>query len=194
LTTSGYAAINSRAVVSFAVGQTIGTAQPLEEIPVSLAPHEICKRLGEAKFKEMFLALSSAAMKASLMEVGLPATRQANQTSLKKRNEEWAKRLWSTVLAGKSSCKVMMFEWLRQTKSDLLIAFLDAVGVAHQKGLTDADFMKDVPDEKLTAAAKLLLAHPTFDHREVAAYLLFLDFSNETNKFSALELERQLAG
>ena len=148
---------------------------------MSLAPHEICKRLGEAKFKEMFLALSSAAMKASLMEVGLPATRQANQTSLKKRNEEWAKRLWSTVLAGKSSCKVMMFEWLRQTKSD-------------QKGLTDADFMKDVPDEKLLAAAKLLLAHPTFDHREVAAYLLFLDFSNETSKFSALELERQLAG
>ena len=66
---------------------------------MSLAPHEICKRLGEAKFKEIFLSLNSAAMKASLMEVGLAATRQADQTSLKKRNEDWAKRLWSTVVA-----------------------------------------------------------------------------------------------
>ena len=161
---------------------------------MSLAPHEICKRLGEAKFKEMFSTINSAAMKASLMEVGLSATRQANQTSLKKRNEEWAKRLWSTVQAGKPSCKVMMFEWLRQTKTALLAAFLDAVEVPHQKGLTDADFMKEVADDKLLTAAKLMLAHPSFDHREVAAYLLFLDFSNETNKFSSLELERQLAG
>lgn len=160
---------------------------------MSLAPHLICKSLGEAKFKEMFLSLSSAAMKASMMEVGLSATRQVNQTSLKKRNEEWAKRLWSTVLADKPGCKVMMFEWLRQTKTDLLIAFLDAIEVPHQKGLTDADFMKDVPDAKLLAAAKFLLAHPSFDQREVAAYLLFLDFSNETSKFSSLELEKTLA-
>ena len=160
---------------------------------MSLAPHEICKRLGEAKFKEIFLSLNSAAMKASLMEVGLAATRQADQTSLKKRNEDWAKRLWSTVVAGKPSCKVMMFEWLRQTKSDFLIAFLDAIDVPHQKGLTDADFMKDAPEDKLLAAGKLLLAHPSFDHREVAAYLLFLDFSNETNKFSSLDLEQKLA-
>ena len=45
--------------------------------------------------------------------------------------------------------------------------------------------MKDVPDAKLLAAAKFLLAHPSFDQREVAAYLLFLDFSNETDKFSS---------
>ncbi len=160
---------------------------------MSLAPHEICKRLGETKFKEIFLSLNSAAMKASMMEVGLAATRQVNQTSLRKRNEEWAKRLWATVTAGKPGCKVMMFEWLRQNKSDLLIAFLDALEVPHQKGLTDADFMKDVPDAKLLAAAKLMLAHPSFDHREVAAYLLFLDFSNETSKFSSLELEKTLA-
>lgn len=186
-------AINAHSAAALAVGQIPNAPQRLEEIPVSLAPHEICKRLGEPKFKEMFLSLSSAAMKASLMEIGLTATRQAHQTSLKKRNEEWAKRLWSSVLAGKPGCKVMMFEWLRQTKSELLTAFLDAVGVEHQKGLTDADFMKDVPEDKLVAAGKLMLAHPTFDHREVAAYLLFLDFSNETSKFASLELEHKLS-
>ena len=35
---------------------------------MSLAPHLICKSPGEAKFKEMFLSLSSAAMKASMMK------------------------------------------------------------------------------------------------------------------------------
>jgi len=51
-------------------------------------------------------------------------------------------------------CKLLLFEWLRQTKSPMLTAFLDAAGVPHQKGLTDADFMKDVPEEKLLAAGQ----------------------------------------
>ncbi len=159
---------------------------------MSLAPHEICKRLGEAKFKEMFLALNSAAMKASLTEVGLSATRHVNHTSLRKRNEAWAGQLWSQILSGKPSCKVVLFEWLRQKRGEMLTAFLDGLGVPHQKGLTDADFMKDAPDEKLLPAARALLSHPSFDHREVAAYLLFLDASNQTDRFSSLELERAL--
>lgn len=160
---------------------------------MSLAPSELCKRLGEAKFKEMFLSINSAAMKASLMEVGLSATRHMNHTSLRKRNEAWASQLWMLVSAGKPCCKVLLFEWLRQKKGEMLVAFLDAIGVPHQKGLTDADFMKEVPEEKLVVAGQKLLAHPSFDQREVATYLLFLDFSNETNKFSSLDLEQKLA-
>ena len=64
---------------------------------MSLAPHEICKRLGEPKFKEMFLSLSSAAMKASLSEVGLSAIRLPMHHSLRKRNEDWARRLWGML-------------------------------------------------------------------------------------------------
>ncbi len=47
--------------------------------------------------------------------------------------------------------------------------------------------------EKLLEAAKLLLAHPSFDRRDVAIYLLFLDFSNETEKFASLDLEQALS-
>lgn len=161
---------------------------------MSMAPNEICRRLGEAKFKEMFLALNAAAMKLSLGEAGLAAVRAPNQTSLRKRNEEWAKRLWLSVQSERAApCKVFLFEWLRQTRGEMLASFLDSIGVPHQRGLTDADFMKDVPEEKLHAAARQLLAHPTFDRREVAAYLLFLDNTNETDKFAGLELGRQLA-
>ena len=160
---------------------------------MNIAPHQICHRLGETKFKEMFLSLNSAAMKASLAEGGLSAVRLPMHHSLRKRNEDWARKMWLTLQSPRpAGCKLLLFEWLRQTKSPMLTAFLDAAGVAHQKGLTDADFMKEVPEEKLLAAANLLLAHPEFDRRDVATYLLFLDYSNETEKFSSLKLEPYL--
>jgi hypothetical protein len=161
---------------------------------VKIAPHEICQRLGETKFKEMFLSLNAAAMKGSLAEAGLSAVRLPMHHSLRKRNEDWARRLWQTLQSPRpAGCKVLLFEWLRQTKSPMLATFLDAAGVPHQKGLTDADFMKDVPEEKLLEAAKLLVAHPNFDRRDVATYLLVLEFSNETEKFASLDLEQLLA-
>ena len=75
----------------------------------------------------------------------------------------------------------------------MLTYFLDALNVPHTRGLTDADFMTEIPEEKLVATAKLLLAHPEFSKYSVAAYLLFLDNSNETNKFASLQLEHLLA-
>lgn len=164
-----------------------------EESPVNIAPHEICQRLGETKFKEMFLSLNAAAMKASLSEVGLSAVRLPMHHSLRKRNEDWARRLWQATSSPRGGgCKLFLFEWLRQTKGPMLAAFLDAAGVPHQKGLTDADFMKDVPEEKLLEAANLLLAHPDFTRRDVAIYLMFLDYSNETEKFASLNLAQSL--
>jgi hypothetical protein len=159
---------------------------------VSIAPHEICRRLGEAKFKDMFLSMNANAMKQSMAEAGLPATRGV-QSSTRKRNEDWAKRLWQSVQSVKPApCRLFLFEWLRQTRGKMLALFLDTLGVPHQGGLTDADFMKDLPEEKLLAAANLLLGHPEFDARDVAAYLLFLDQSNETEKFKTLNLEQKL--
>jgi hypothetical protein len=158
-----------------------------------MAPDEICRLLGETKFKEMFLSLNAAAMKMSLAEASLSSVRTASQTSTRKRNEDWARRLWQSVSSERPSpCKAFLFEWLRQTRPTMLAVFLDSLGIAHQKGLTDADFMKEQPDDKLLGAARMLLAHPDYDHRDVAAYLLFLDFSNETSRFSSLALEKVL--
>lgn len=159
-----------------------------------MSPHDICRRLGEVRVKEMFMSLNAAAMKQSLMESRLAAVRSASQVSTRKRNEEWARRFWQSVNGEPPApCKLFLFEWLRQTKSELLSTFLDAIAVPHQRGLTDADFMKDVPSDKLLEAARALLAHPTFDHRDVAAYLLFLDYTNETERFAPLDLDKQLS-
>lgn len=160
-----------------------------------MSPSEICRLFGETKFKEMFLSLNAAAMKLSLQEAGLPSVRPPGQTSTRKRNEDWAKKLWQGMQGDRPSpCKVFFFEWLRQQKTPMLVSFLDSLGVAHQKGLTDADFMKDTPDDKLLAAARTLLAHPNFDRKDVAIYLLFLDHSNETDRFASLQLDKAFTG
>lgn len=161
---------------------------------MSIAPHDICRRLGEARFKEMFLSLNAAAMKASVMEAGMSTARLPSQTSTRKRNDDWAKALWNSYSTARPApSKVLVFEWLRQTQSKMLTYFLDTLNVPHTRGLTDADFMTEIPEEKLVATAKLLLAHPEFSKYSVAAYLLFLDNSNETNKFASLQLEHLLA-
>ena len=67
--------------------------------------------------------------------------------------------------------------------------FLTACGVVNDNGLTDADFMKDTPTEKLIEAATRLFEN--FDHAEVAAYLLFLDASNQSQTFAPFDLEKR---
>jgi len=102
-----------------------------------MAPSEICRLLGEAKFKEMFLSLNAAAMKLSLNEANLSSVRLPSQTSTRKRNEDWAKKMWQSVASDRPApCKVFLFEWLRQKKTPMLAAFLDAIGVPHQKGVS----------------------------------------------------------
>lgn len=158
-----------------------------------MAPDEICRRLGEAKFKEIFLSLNAQSMKKALEEAGLAAVRLPSHSSTRKRNEDWCARLWRAVSAGKP-CTLVLYGWLGQQRSAMLSAFLDSIGVAHDKGLTEADFIKDTSTEKLVEAGQNLLQNPAFDPREVAAYLLFLDVESRSDKFAGLraELERHL--
>ncbi len=159
-----------------------------------MTPDEIVSRLGEAKFKEMFHAINAAAMKKVLTEAGIPAVRMPSHTSTRKRNEDWANRLWKALGPGKSQAwSLFLFEWLTQTRNEMLATFLDSLGVPHQRGLTDADFLNEANEEKLLAVATQLLENGKYDRREAAAYLLFLDASNNNSqKFAPLNLEQFL--
>ena len=157
-----------------------------------MSPEEICRRLGEAKVKEMFLLLTTDNMKKLMKESKLSTVRLASHTSTRKRNDDWAQKLWRAV-ADKpltSTAATLLFEWLVKQRRPMLAAFLDDVGVKHDGGLTDADFMTDTPAEKLCEAGKKLLSE--HDRREVAAYLLFLDASNKSEIFKDLDLDRIL--
>jgi hypothetical protein len=155
-----------------------------------MAPEEICRKLGADKVKMVFHELTSEAMKKVLKEAGIPTARLAAHTSTKKRNDDWADKVWRTVeqKPAATTAATLLFEWLTRTRRPMLALFLDGIEVAHTDGLTDADFMQQTPPEKLVAAGKKLLEK--HDKAEVAAYLLFLDASNKSEVFTPLELER----
>ena len=62
-----------------------------------MSPEEICRRLGEAKVKEMFLLLTTDNMKKLMKESKLSTVRLASHTSTRKRNDDWAQKLWRAV-------------------------------------------------------------------------------------------------
>jgi hypothetical protein len=164
---------------------------------MSMSPAAICRSLGETKTKAIFQELTTEAMKKVLREAKLPTTRMASHTTTRKRNEDWAGKLWRTVAekpeeATTAAAATLLFEWLSRGRRPMLAAFLSAIDVPHENGLTDADFMQTVGAEKLIEEGKKLLER--FDRQEVAAYLLFLDASNKSEVFVPLELERHARG
>ena len=151
-------------------------------------PVEICRRLGEPKIKAIFLELTSEAMKKVLRESKLPVVRLSSHTTTRKRNDDWAGKLWRAITdkGSVSAAATLVFEWLTRMRRPMLARFLTGIDVQNDNGLTDADFMTATPPEKLVASAQRLLQD--FDRQEVAAYLLFLDASNKSEVFAALEL------
>jgi hypothetical protein len=158
-----------------------------------MAPEEICRKLGEQRTKTIFLELTVEAMKKVLREAKIPTNRLASHTSTRKRNDDWANRVWRTVAhtAAATTAATLLFEWLTRLRRPMLADFLTALEVAHEDGLTDADFMQTSPPEKLLEAGKKLF--DKHDKAEVAAYLLFLDASNKSEIFAPLELEKYLS-
>ncbi len=157
-----------------------------------MTPEEICRKLGEQKTKAIFLELTAEAMKKVLREAKIPTNRLASHTSTRKRNDDWANRVWRAVAdrPASTTAATLLFEWLTRTRRPMLGEFLTSIDVPHEDGLTDADFMQTAPPEKLVEAGKKLFEK--HDKSEVAAYLLFLDASNKSEIFAPLELEKHL--
>jgi hypothetical protein len=158
-----------------------------------MAPEEICRKLGEQRTKAIFLELTVEPMKKVLREAKIPTNRLASHTSTRKRNDDWASRLWRVVStsAAATTAATLLFEWLTRLRRPMLANFLTSLEVVHEGGLTDADFMQTSAPEKLLEAGKKLFEQ--HDKAEVAAYLLFLDASNKSEIFAPLELEKYLS-
>lgn len=160
---------------------------------MTIAPEEICRRLGEPRFSEMFFCLSAAQMKEILGMAKISTTRQLSHTSIKKRNEDWGRKLFRALPTGNDPIAfTLLYQWLSTKRNEMLGAFLDLIGVTHKNGLTDENFWETLSDEKAQQAGKALLEDGKFQKDEVAAYLLFLDMHHKTTKLSALDLPKYL--
>ncbi len=68
--------------------------------------------------------------------------------------------------------------WLVQKQNAMLVDFLDALGLPHEKGVVEG-LPKEMPDDKLKAAVEALLAK--YPHESVALYLNAFNGMNEAN-------------
>lgn len=67
----------------------------------------------------------------------------------------------------------LVIHWLKQDRADMVIAFLDALGIGHDgRGFVD-DFPEKMPKAKLKSAMKNLLQD--YPQEEVAFYLTIFD-------------------
>lgn len=158
-----------------------------------MTPDEICVRLGEARYKEMFSALNALQMKQVMSEARVPAVRLPSHTSTRKRNDDWAQRLWRALPTGKDTVGgTLLYQWLSVKRSPMISFYMDALAVRHKNGLTEENFWEGVSAEQAQEAAQRLLSEAQFDKAEAAAYLLFLDFQHKTDKLAPLALEQHL--
>ena len=121
-----------------------------------MTPAELFSHLGEANFKEKFLSLPADTMKKLMAEAKLSTARLPSHTSTRKRNEDWSKKLWNSNDLNKVATG-LLYVWLSSCQKPLLCAFLDRIGVTHQQGLTDDDFLSQVDEQLLLSAATELL-------------------------------------
>ncbi len=156
-----------------------------------MTTNEICQRLGEERFKAMVLELPPTTIKKILSEVGLKASKPLSKLGAKQRAQDWADRLWHSLSAPKTGA-VVLYAWFGNCRNALLSQFLDSLEVKHQFGLTDEDFLNQLEESKLHAAAQKLLESGIYEKRDVATYLLFLDASNQSSRFASLGLEKHL--
>lgn len=68
--------------------------------------------------------------------------------------------------------------WLMQKQNAMLVDFLDALGLPHDKGVVEG-LPETIDDEKLKAAVELLLGK--YPHETVALYLNAFNGMNEAN-------------
>lgn len=152
---------------------------------------EICRNLGPNKWKHMMSELPSGLLKKLLVECKVSTSRSFSRLSTAARNEDWIQRLWLHV-EKPSVATVVLYTWLGACRQAMLSTFLDELGVKHTQGFTEEDFWKHVSDETLLQATASLLEDPRWDRAEAAAYLLFLDNSNQSTRMQELQLAQHL--
>jgi hypothetical protein len=155
----------------------------------------ICRALGETKVREMFLELTSEAMKKVARQAGMIAKRSSALRTPQQRNREWSEKVWRLTVSERiplEASATLLYEWLLRMRRPLLVDFLGSLGVQHDNGMTDADFMTQTPAERLREVGIGLLAR--HDRREAAAYLLFLDAQSSTQVFAGTVVEAALVG
>jgi hypothetical protein len=142
-------------------------------------PIQICQNLGQGHIDAYYDELSGkevrAVLKAGGCSVNVPETAYTQAA----RRRVWRRRFDSEFTSGNDQLALaLLLEWLMRHHRQMLVDYLDFLGVKHRQGETDEDFCVTQPLEKLQeGVGELLKKYPP---AHVASYLLLVGHLQET--------------
>ncbi|MCX4245733.1 hypothetical protein [Paraliomyxa miuraensis] len=147
-----------------------------------MTPIEICQHLGNEHIDAYYGELSGkevrAVLKAGGTSTGVPKTAYTKAARLK----AWRKRFDGELEGGNGQLALaLLIEWLMRHHRQMLVDYLDFLGVTHRAGETDEDFCETNPPDKLREGATMLLSKYPAHH--VATYLLLVGNLQNTRVF-----------
>jgi hypothetical protein len=147
-----------------------------------VTPTDICQHLGDEHIDGYYGELSAkevrAVLKAGGAHTGVPATAYTRAARLK----AWRRRFDTELSGGNSQLALaLLLEWLMRHHREMLVTYLDHLGVKHNQGETDEDFCETNTPEQLREGVKMLLGK--YPPKHVATYLLLVGHLQETPVF-----------
>lgn len=144
-----------------------------------MKPIEICQHLGQGHIDAYYDELSGKevreVLKAGGCSVNVPPTAYTQAA----RRRAWRRRFDAEFAAGNDNLALgLLLEWLMRHHRQLLVDYLDFLGVKHTAGETDEDFCVTHPPEKLReGVGELLKKYPP---AHVATYVLIVGYLQDT--------------
>lgn len=147
-----------------------------------MTPIEICQHLGTANIDAYYGELSGKEVRAVLKAGGSSTSVPKTAYTKAARLSAWRRR-FDTELAGGNGqlALALLIEWLMRHHRQMLVDYLDFLGVTHRAGETDEDFCETSPPEKLREGVAVLLAK--YPPHHVATYLLLVGHLQNTKVF-----------
>jgi hypothetical protein len=142
-------------------------------------PIQICQNLGQGHIDAYYDELSGkevrAVLKAGGCNVNVPETAYTQAA----RRRVWRRRFDAEFTSGNDQLALaLLLEWLMRHHRQMLVDYLDFLGVTHRQGETDEDFCVTQPPEKLREGVGVLLKK--YPPAHVATYLLLVGHLQET--------------
>ncbi len=148
-----------------------------------MQPLDILAKISHEKLDAMLGELNSGQLKTVVKAGGLSTRVPASAVSPSARRRVLAKRVRDGIAKEHEPlASELIYQWLLHHRREMLIDYLDAVGVKHVRGETEETFTKTIPEDKLVNAA--LALRTKYEPVDVAIYVLYLDYHQEADAFS----------
>jgi hypothetical protein len=148
-----------------------------------MRPAETCYAyLGGELLAEIVDAFSSPQIKAVLKEGGLKVKTSGGFVTQKKRRAIWSAKILGALENGSDEvASELLQQWLLHHQREVLVDYLDGLGVKHRAGETDDSFLFSKSADLLREqAGRLMERHP---RQIVGAYLAYIAFQQKSNVF-----------